>query len=133
MKSLLWIAALALGFSTVAMAQSESTGGAEITFESDKIEYGVIEQGADGLREVRFTNTGDEPLLITNTRGSCGCTVPSHPRDPIPPGETGVIEVKYDTNRLGRINKSVTIFSNAGDPVRLRLNGEVKRKGEAEG
>ncbi|TVR85913.1 MAG: DUF1573 domain-containing protein [Saprospirales bacterium] len=132
MKSLFLTALMVLGFSAIAIAQSEGeTKGPELTLESETLEYGVIERGADGLREIKFTNTGDEPLLITNTRGSCGCTVPSSPKDPILPGETGIIEVKYDTNRLGRINKSVTIFSNAGNPVRVRLNGEVKRDLEA--
>ncbi len=131
MKSLFFTALMALGLSAMAFAQSDGeTKGPELTLESETLEYGVIERGANGLREIKFTNTGDEPLLITNTRGSCGCTVPSQPKDPILPGETGIIEVKYDTNRLGRINKSVTIFSNAGNPVRVRLNGEVKRDGE---
>lgn len=133
MKSLIWIGMLTLALAGVTFAQAESEGsGPEITFESTTIDYGTIEQGADGLRVFKFTNTGNEPLLITNARGSCGCTVPSHPKEFIMPGESGEIPVKYDTNRLGRINKSVTVSTNAGAPVRLRITGEVQRKSDSE-
>nr|MBS0038409.1 DUF1573 domain-containing protein [Saprospiraceae bacterium] len=111
-------------------ADSTETSGPEITFESTTIDYGTIERGANGVRVFKFTNTGTEPLIITNTRGSCGCTVPKHPKDPILPGQTEEIEVKYDTNRLGKINKSVTVSTNAGNPVRLQIKGEVTKSSE---
>lgn len=122
---------LSLGFLS-AQDQTETTeaAGPEITFESTTIDYGTIERGSDGIRVFKFTNTGKEPLIITNTRGSCGCTVPKHPKDPILPGQTEEIEVKYDTNRLGKINKSVTVSTNAGDPVRLQIKGEVTKSSE---
>ncbi len=118
---------IALSFGTgilFAQENSESTGP-EITFESTTVDYGTIERGSDGNRVFKFTNTGDKPLIITNTRGSCGCTVPRHPQGAILPGESEEIEVRYDTNRLGRINKSVTVSTNAGSPVRLQITGEV--------
>ena len=97
-----------------------------MTFESEVVDYGTIEQGADGVREFKFTNNGKEPLIISNARGSCGCTVPTWPKEPIKPGESSVIKVKYDTKRLGAINKSVTITSNAVAPTKVvRIKGKI--------
>ncbi|MBV6483613.1 MAG: hypothetical protein KFKLKKLM_00059 [Flavobacteriales bacterium] len=99
---------------------------AAITFETDVVDYGTIEQGADGMREFKFKNTGKEPLIISNATGSCGCTVPTWPKEPIKPGESSTIKVKYDTKRLGAINKSVTITSNATEATKvLRIKGNV--------
>lgn len=110
-------------------AQDKVASGAHIEFETEVIDYGTIVQNADGLREFRFTNTGNEPLVISNAKGSCGCTVPNWPKKPINPGESGVIEVKYATNRLGPINKSVTVQSNADNSnVVLRIKGNVIEK-----
>jgi len=97
-----------------------------MSFESEVVDYGTIEQNADGVRYFTFTNTGKEPLIISNARGSCGCTVPTWPKEPIKPGETAKIKVKYATNRLGAINKSVTIYSNATEPTKVvRIKGNV--------
>ena len=97
-----------------------------MTFDSEVVDYGTIEQGADGVREFKFTNNGKEPLIISNARGSCGCTVPTWPKEPIKPGESSVIKVKYDTKRLGAINKSVTITSNASTPTKVvRIKGKI--------
>lgn len=110
-------------------AQDKTDSGAHIEFETDVIDYGTIAQNADGVREFHFTNTGTEPLIISNAKGSCGCTVPSWPKKPINPGESAVIEVKYATNRLGPINKSVTVQSNAdNNTVVLRIKGNVIEK-----
>lgn len=104
----------------------ENPNAPEIIFETESIDYGTLEKGADGVREFKFTNTGKSPLIISNARGSCGCTVPTWPKEPIKPGESGVIKVKYDTNRPGPINKSVTITSNAKTPTKvLRIKGNV--------
>ena len=75
-----------------------------------------------------FHYTGTEDLVISNAKGSCGCTVPSWPREPIAPGKSGELKVKYDTKRIGLINKSVTIQSNATNhPVKIiRIKGEIK-------
>lgn len=99
---------------------------AKIEFESETIDYGTIEKGADGLRVFKFKNTGDAPLIITKVKSSCGCTVPKKPEDPIMPGETGEIEVKYDTNRVMPIRKTITVTSNADRPtVALKIKGNV--------
>jgi len=104
----------------------ENPNAPVMTFETETVDYGTIEQGADGVREFKFTNTGKEPLIISNSRGSCGCTVPTWPNAPIKPGESSVIKVKYDTKRLGAINKSVTITSNASEPTKvIRIKGQV--------
>ena len=73
-----------------------------------------------------FTNTGKSPLIVEKVKGSCGCTVPTKPEEPIMPGETGEIKVKYDTNRVGGFSKTVTITSNASEPVkRIKIKGIV--------
>jgi hypothetical protein len=99
---------------------------AKIEFKTDTIDYGIIEKGADGVRVFEFTNTGDEPLIISKVSSTCGCTVPKKPKGPIQPGEVGEIEVKYDTNRVNPIRKTITVMSNADTPtVALKIKGEV--------
>jgi hypothetical protein len=110
---------------TVAAAPVE--GGAKIEFKKETHDYGTIKNGADGSCTFEFKNTGDSPLIISNAKGSCGCTVPEWPKEPIAPGATGSIKVKYDTMRTGAINKSVTITSNAtnsADKI-VFIKGEV--------
>jgi len=110
-------------------AKVVSSSGAEITFEEDVIDYGTITENADGVRTFKFKNTGNEPLIISNAKGSCGCTVPTWPKKPINPGESGEIEVKYATSRIGPINKSITITSNATESNKvLRIKGMVTKK-----
>jgi hypothetical protein len=102
----------------------------EITFETQKINYGTIPQGANGERYFSFTNTGAVPLIIQNAQKSCGCTIPTWPKEPILPGEKSKIKVKYDTNRLGNFAKYVTITSN--DPknptIRLNITGVIEKE-----
>ena len=90
---------------------------AKIEFKADVIDYGTIEKGADGVRTFEFTNTGDAPLIITKVSSSCGCTVPKKPDAPILPGDTGEIQVKYDTNRVMPIRKTITVLSNSDTPT----------------
>lgn len=100
---------------------------AEISFEEDTIDYGEIEKGSDGVRSFKFTNTGDAPLVIEDIKSTCGCTIPKKPSGPIAPGASDVIEVKYDTNRVGPIRRSISVFSNAQEPiVTLKIKGTVK-------
>jgi hypothetical protein len=99
---------------------------AKIEFETDVIDYGTIEKGSDGVRVFKFTNTGDAPLIISNVKSTCGCTVPKKPDGPIMPGETGEISVKYDTKRVNPIRKTITVTSNADTPtVALKIKGLV--------
>ncbi len=100
--------------------------GPQLTFDMVTIDYGTIQKNADPVRRFTFKNTGDTPLLITDAKASCGCTVPKFPTEAIASGATSEIEVRYDTKRVGLINKSITITSNAGEPVVLHITGEVK-------
>jgi hypothetical protein len=96
-------------------------------FESEVVDYGTIEHNADGNRVFKFTNTGKEPLIISNAVGSCGCTTPDWPKEPIKPGASGVIKVHYATDRVGQFEKTVTITSNADTPSKvIKIKGVVK-------
>lgn len=135
MKNLFLAIASVLAFSFAASAQeAPATSNAEINFEKEVHDYGNIKQGGDATCEFKFTNTGTEPLIISNAKGSCGCTVPEWPREPIAPGESGVIRVKYDSKRPGVINKTVTITSNAkNSPTKvLRIKGNVETTPKAD-
>lgn len=101
---------------------------ADIAFDKEVHDYGNIKQGGNGVYEFKFKNTGKEPLIITSAHGSCGCTVPEWPKQPIKPGETSVIKVSYDTKRVGPINKTVTINSNAKTSAVkvLRITGNIE-------
>lgn len=103
---------------------------AKIEFKSETIDYGEIEKGSDGVRVFEFTNTGNVPLVISSVKSSCGCTIPKKPEEPIMPGKTGKIEVKYDTNRVGPIRKAITVTSNAETPTKvLKIKGNVNGPG----
>jgi len=108
-----------------AVAQIEN--GPKIDFTKETHDYGTIKYGADGSCSFEFKNTGNAPLIISNAKGSCGCTVPEWPKEPIAPGAKASIKVKYDTKRPGAINKSVTITSNAvNEPTKvIRIKGNV--------
>ena len=101
--------------------------GAGMVFETETIDYGTIEHNAEGTRKFVFTNNGNKPLIITNTQGSCGCTVPTTPKEPIAPGAKGVIGVHYATDRIGAFTKTVTVTSNAeGQPSKvLTIKGTI--------
>lgn len=113
-----------IGLMSLSMNAQEKM--AKIEFESETIDYGTIEKGADGVRVFKFKNTGDAPLIISKVKSTCGCTVPKKPEEPIMPGESGEIEVKYDTNRVMPIRKTITVTSNADRPtVALKIKGNV--------
>ncbi|CAN1498757.1 Protein of unknown function DUF1573 [Flavobacteriaceae bacterium] len=101
--------------------------GAGMVFENETIDYGTVAHNADGNRQFVFTNNGNKALIITNTQGTCGCTVPSTPKEPIAPGAKGVIGVKYATDRVGPFTKQVIVTSNAtGQPTKtLTIKGTV--------
>ncbi len=109
------------------VAKAAKVEGAGMVFESEVIDYGTIAHNADGKRQFIFTNNGTKPLIITNAQGSCGCTVPTTPKEPIAPGQKGIIGVKYATDRVGAFTKTVTVTSNAqGQPTKvLTIKGTV--------
>ncbi len=84
-----------------------------MTFERDKWDFGEIIQGEIVEYSFKFTNTGNSPLVITSAKGSCGCTVPEWPKEPISPGAVGYLKVTYDSNgRKDKFDKTVTITAN---------------------
>jgi hypothetical protein len=139
MKKLLACLILATSFTNLYSQRIEDTNSpkkeitervitdATIDFKSKVIDYGTIENKSDGSRKFVFTNNGSEPLLIKNAKGSCGCTVPTWPREAIAPGASGEIGVKYDTKRTGKFTKTITLTTNAQKtPVILTIKGDVK-------
>ena len=141
MKKILLSLVLVTGF-TLVNAQNvitddapktEESTNATIDFVSKVVDYGTIEHNADGARKFVFTNNGTEPLLIKNAKGSCGCTVPTWPREAIAPGATAEIGVKYATNRVGKFTKTITLTTNASKkPVILTVKGEVNAPAKEE-
>ena len=99
----------------------------EISFEKTVIDYGTVNKGDNGVREFVFKNTGNAPLIISNVKSTCGCTIPKKPEKPILPGESEKIQVKYDTKRVGFIRKSITVTSNAASSPTtiLKIKGQV--------
>ena len=106
-------------------------GAQSIDFDSKVMDYGTIAHNSDGLREFKFVNNGTKPLVIKNAKGRCGCTVPSYKKkdgsSEWAPGESGTIQVKYATNRIGKFTKTITLTTNTPDnrPVILTIKGEV--------
>ncbi len=129
MKKFLGLLA-AVVISTAAYSQK----GPKIELKSDTIDYGTVNKEDDnGVRVFEFTNTGDAPLIIKDVKSTCGCTVPTKPKEPILPGKTGKIEVKYNMS-TGPIRKTITVESNAvnyeGGIVPLKIKGTVVEKGQ---
>jgi hypothetical protein len=139
MKKLFSVLVMAMLVATVSFAQTTNTkakaevvkataqSGAQMKFTSTTVNYGTIAQNSDPFRIATFTNTGTEALIIKSAKGSCGCTIPTFPKEPIAPGATAEIKIKYDTKRLGAINKTVTIQSNAGVKI-LKVKGNITQQ-----
>ncbi len=126
MKTLFALVAVFFASFTLATAQ-------KMEFETLEVNYGDIVKGANGVREFKFKNTGTAPLIIESAQGSCGCTVPDYPREPIMPGETKSVKVKYDTQRTGPFTKYVTLKSNStvNSQVQLTIRGNVAEEPSA--
>lgn len=113
-------------FSSIGLAQN----GPKINFEApdNTIDYGRVKNTESGVRDFVFTNTGNTPLVITNVLSTNGCTFPYKPTEPVMPGKTGKISVKYNMT-LGPIRKTITVESNAvnyeGGRIALKIKGEV--------
>jgi len=116
----------------VVTAPATASGDVEdapvMTFEKDAHDFGNIIQGEKVSYSFKFTNTGSSDLLITDAKGSCGCTVPEYPKNPVKPGDTGVIDVVFDsTGKTGQQNKKVTITANTvPGTVTLAINGVIE-------
>ena len=107
----------------------------EISFEKTVIDYGTVNKGDNGVREFVFKNSGNAPLIISNVKSTCGCTIPKKPEKPILPGESEKIQVKYDTKRVGFIRKSITVTSNAASSPTtiLKIKGQVVENNQQKG
>ena len=143
MKKTIYSIILFMTIGMVAIAQDEKAAAPaadnndpnapEITFETDVHDFGTIEFAGNGIYNFKFTNTGKSPLIISNARGSCGCTVPKWSKEPIKKGEAGEINVSYDTKRPGPFTKTVTITSNAKTATKvLTIKGIVQSQEETE-
>lgn len=116
-----------LGFAGAFAQDQPDNGKAEIKFEKETHNFGTLKEGVVATYEFKFTNTGDEALVITHVNVSCGCTTPEWSKEAIPPGKTGYVRVSYDTKgRPGEFNRSITVTTNAKTPVKvLTITGVV--------
>src|ERR1043165_451447 len=138
MKKVLALVALVAAFTFNSKAQesvvpNNDPNAPEIKIENEVLDYGTVDFDANGVREFKFKNIGKSPLTITSVQGECGCTSttidgkPGWPQEPILPGKGGAIKVKYDTKRVGRFDKNVTITSNGKlATIKVKIKGEVK-------
>jgi hypothetical protein len=114
------------------MATAGFQSGAVLQWEKSTYDFGDIHQGEKIEHTFQFTNTGTEPLIITNVTTQCGCTTPKGwPRDPVPPGAKGEITLAFNSaTKIGRQNKVATIISNAVNTKanQLLLSGNVMEK-----
>lgn len=116
----------------VSIDQVDSPSNAQMDFDATEWDFGEITQGESVEYAFKFTNTGTEPLIISNAKGSCGCTVPVWPRVPVAPGESGVIDVKFNSKgKKGKQNKKVTLTTNmTPSQMILKVTGQVNLKEE---
>jgi hypothetical protein len=127
-----FIVLFALSFTAFAQEEQKTEvnndpNAPEIVFEKEVHDFGTIEYGGNGTYDFKFSNTGKSPLIISNARGSCGCTVPKWPKEPIGKGQSGSINVQYDTKRPGPFTKTVTINSNAKSATKvITIKGTVQ-------
>lgn len=119
-------------FANTLFSQNTINKEPQIVFNEISHDYGIIDSASNGYCEFIFKNEGLKDLIIYDAKGSCGCTTPEWTKTPIKPGETGVIKVLYDTKKVGFINKSVNVFTNATNyqngVITIRIKGEVIRK-----
>jgi len=106
-------------FAVVFQANAQdNAAGAVITFKEKSIDFGNLAQGDKVSHTFELTNTGSAPLIISNVAATCGCTVPSWPKEPIAPGKTAEIQVSFNsTGKMGKQNSVVRIYSNASEPI----------------
>jgi hypothetical protein len=111
---------------------NENPNQATFKFKEEEYSFGTIKQGETVNHDFEFTNSGKEPLVITNATGSCGCTVPVWPKDPIPPGGKGTIKVSFNSaGKMGMQDKTITLTSNAKQsPMIIHIKGTVEKADE---
>jgi len=123
MKKLILLFTLFLGINVAANAQAKP---AEFKFDKETYDFGMIQANKPAVIDFKFTNTGDEPLIITKVETSCGCTVPEYTQTPVKKGGSGIIKVTYNPTNTLPFNKSITILSNAKTTTKvLYIKGNV--------
>ncbi len=140
-KFALLVLCLTIGITATITAQSDAkkaneqiqVDGPTMELETTVVDYGEILQDSDPYRYFEFENTGNQPLVIKHAKGSCGCTVPEYPKEPIMPGEKSQIKVRYATNRLNAFTKTITLTTNEGSDAKgmkrvLTIKGKVLPK-----
>ena len=113
--------------SKTAQVDVKELGMPAFTFKKEEHDFGILIDGEKVTYSFQFTNSGDAPLIISNAKGSCGCTVPNYPKEPIAPGATASVDVTFDSKgRTGKQSKAVTITANT-NPNRkvIRIHSEV--------
>ena len=100
-----------------------------IVFDTLVYDFGQIVKGANAECVFLFHNKGSAPLILTNVKASCGCTVPTWTKEPVLPNNSGTVKVKYNTNAVGAFHKTITVYTNDNNSsVTLTIKGEVKKK-----
>ena len=124
MKKLIILCGVVFLFAAVTAFQTDNK--AEFKFEKETYDFGKIPQGKPVSVDFKFTNTGTEPLIITNVESVCGCTVPKYTKTPVLKGQIGTITVTYNAAAIAPYRKGLTIRSNALTPVKvIYIKGEV--------
>ncbi len=127
MKKLFLLGAFALAF--ISLTAMKVLQQPEFKFDKETYDFGKIPQGKPVSVDFKFTNTGEEPIIITNVESTCGCTVPKYTSTPVKKGESGVISVTYNAAAVMPFSKAITVKSNAKTPVKmLYIKGEVIAK-----
>ena len=127
MKKILIICAVILGFAFTASAQDNQK--AEFKFNEEKHDFGKVPQGTPVTTIFEFTNIGQEPLILTEVRPTCGCTIADYTKTPVKNGEKGTIKITYNAAVAAPFNKTIVVTSNAKTPQKyLNIVGEVVAK-----
>lgn len=119
--------AAATDAAATAESEEEDVPKTTMSFEGETHDFGDINEGDKVKHIFKFTNTGAEPLIINSAKGSCGCTVPEWPKEPIPPGQAGEILVEFNSKgKKNKQTKTVTINANTDpNPTRLTIKANV--------
>jgi len=126
MKKLMMICAMVIGFAISASAQTDNK--AEFKFVEEKHDFGKVPQGKPVTTDFVYTNIGVEPLILTEVKPTCGCTIADYTKTPVKKGEKGSIKITYNAAVEAPFNKTIVVTSNAKTPTKyLVIVGEVTK------
>ncbi|MGI4020081.1 MAG: DUF1573 domain-containing protein [Janthinobacterium lividum] len=126
MKKLMMICAMVVGFTITASAQTDNK--AEFKFTEEKHDFGKVPQGKPVTTDFVYTNIGEEPLILTEVKPTCGCTIADYTKTPVKKGEKGSIKITYNAAVEAPFNKTIVVTSNAKTPTKyLVIVGEVTK------